>query len=295
MTSAAALRHVAPATSLFGPNFDRLAEDFCQAGYQKLMIITDFDQTLTRYVGSDGLPGDQCHQIVMKHLDTTLLPEVGAIFRDLNAWDRLTEAQRMEKCNQDPEQRVAATRSWFKSFHEASSQHQLSQFASPCLLKSNVCTRQNLSATFDWIKKWNVPLFLISAGIRELLVPILRTSTAELPSTARLVANSLDEPDVSITSHDNADGLTKIPDFSALAAGKTHALLLGDKPSDCAPLRSLPPEVVVLKVAFLHEPSKAVLAEYSQHFDVLLTGDPSMDFVNALLDLVSGQGVSPRL
>ena len=234
----------------------------------------------------------------MKHLDTTSFPQVAQVFRELKAWERLTEAERMAKCGQDPVQRANATRNWFKSFHEVSSQHRLSKSATQCLQKSNVRTRQNLSTTFEWISRWSVPLFVISAGIRELLLPILQVSAAELPSHACLLANSLDESDVSVTSRSKAEGFAKIAEFPRLAAEKTHVLLLGDKPSDCAPLHGLSSELVALKVAFLHQPSEEMLAEYSEHFDVLLVGDPSMDFVNAFLDLVSGQGVtanSPRL
>ena len=234
---------------------------------------------------------------MLKHLNTASLPEVSDVFRDLRAWERLTEAERMAECHQDPEKRAAATKQWFKSFHEVSCQHRLSQFATECLQKSNVCTRENLDTTFQWIQKWKVPLFVISAGIRELLTEIIMLSGAELPSHACLLANSLDQADVTVTSRSKAEGLAKIAEFPRLAEGKTHVLLLGDKPSDCAPLQALSPELVVLRVAFLNQLSEEMLAEYSHHFDVLLVGDPSMDFVNAFLESLTKEvrGGSPRL
>ena len=242
--------------------------------------------------------GEQCHQIVLKHLESASLPEVDKVFGDLKAWESMTEPERMARCNQHPEERAAATRNWFQSFHEVSSQNGLSKFAAQCLQKSNACTRGNLNSTFHWIQKWNVPLFVISAGIRELLTQILNMSMVELPSHACLLANSLDDPGVQVTSRNKAEGLSRIPEFPSLAAGKTHVLLLGDKPSDCAPLQGLPKDFSAFRVAFLNEPQEETLAEYSEHFDVLLVGDPSMDFVNALLDMLSAPAVgtrSPRL
>mmetsp|Transcript_8100 Transcript_8100/g.18949 ORF Transcript_8100/g.18949 Transcript_8100/m.18949 type:complete len:297 (+) Transcript_8100:49-939(+) len=290
-----ALRRAAPAGSHFGPNFSRLVGEFCHVSCQKLLIISDFDQTLTSYTGRDGLPGEQCHGIMLKHLDTTPLPEVSKVFRELEEWERMTEPERMAKCNHDPAQRKAATTRWFKSFHEVSSHHQLSNFAHECLTKSNVTTRGNLNATFQWMNKWSVPLFVISAGIRELIVPILERDGVLLPHHARLLANSLDEAEVRVTSRNKSESLAQIGDFACLAEGRTHAVLLGDKPSDCAPLAGLSTEVTVLKIAFLNSPSDAMLDEYLSHFDVILLGDPSMHFVNVLLEILSASAGSPRL
>jgi hypothetical protein len=32
-----------------------------------VVVITDFDRTLTKYMGPDGGEGDQCHEIIFKH------------------------------------------------------------------------------------------------------------------------------------------------------------------------------------------------------------------------------------
>ena len=62
-------------------------------------------------------------------------------------------------------------------------------------------------------------------------------------------------------------------------------LLLGDKPTDCDVIKGLPPNYAVLKIGFMEDatPTEAALKEQLQCFDVVLTGDPSMDFINKIL------------
>ena len=48
--------------------------------------------------------------------------------------------------------------------------------------------------------------------------------------------------EVSVTSSHKAHALELVPDFMSevTSEGRTHVLLLGDKPSDCCPLQGLP-------------------------------------------------------
>ena len=140
--------------------------------------------------------------------------------------------------------------------------------------------------TFAWLNRWDVPFLVVSAGLREFLVPILEKSGAPLPSNTVLLSNSLEEAAVSVTSPEKVHALKLVPEFMTRAEGRTQVLLLGDKPSDCNPLAGLP-ETPALKIAFLGEPSEEKFEQYLKIFDAVLVGDASMDFVNCLLDTVS--------
>ena len=63
--------------------------------------------------------------------------------------------------------------------------------------------------TFAWLNRWDVPFLVVSAGLREFLVPILEKSGAPLPSNTVLLSNSLEEAAVSVTSPE------KVPRFEA--------------------------------------------------------------------------------
>ena len=279
----------APAGSRFGPGFADLVHEFRDVGPHRLMVIADFDQTLTTYFGKDGQPGDQCHDIMLRHLGDPGLPrEVLQTLRDLEEWNSMTDAQRLAQCDHDPAKKIAASNASFQTFHSISAQHQLSRFAPECAAKSNVTVREGMKDTFCWLDQWDVPMLVISAGLRELLISILEQSGASWPSKVKVLANSLDEAAVSVTSSSKAHAIELVPDFTTKVTreGRTHALLLGDKPSDCYPLKGLP-HTAALKVAFLAEPTEEKFEEYLKVFDAVLVGDGSMDFVNRLLDSLS--------
>lgn len=235
------------------------------------------------------MPGDQCHDIMLRHLDTSDLPhEVPQTFRELDEWNNISEAERLARCDNDPAKRVAASRQFFETFHSLSARHKLSRFAPACAAKSNVRVRDRMDETFRWIDRWDVPFLVVSAGLRELLIPILEKAGAPLPSNSKVLANSLEDSKVNVTSREKVHALELVPDF--IREGKTHVLLLGDKPSDCSPLQGLS-QSPALKVGFLGEPSEERFQEYLKIFDAVLVGDASMDFVNCLLDHVSSTSV----
>lgn len=236
--------------------------------------------------------GDQCHDIILRHLDLQPQPEeVQRIVRGFDEWNSISPAERLARSDQDPAKQMAMGRRLFQEFHEISAQHQLSQFANSCMAKSNVQIRDHLDETFQWLNRWDVPLLLVSAGLREFLIPILEKSGAPLPKNVEILANSLDNAAVSVTSRVKSHALELVPEFLKRVEGRTHVLLLGDKPTDCHPLQGLPPETPALKIAFLGDPSEEKFEEYLAVFDAVLVGDASMDFVNCLLDIVSGTAV----
>lgn len=243
---------------------------------------------LTTYFGKDGLPGDQCHDIMLRRFDGAMsLPdEVKQTFRDFDEWNSITAAERLARSDNDPAKQAVISRRFFDAFHHLSAQHELSRFAPACLANSNVRVRDCLEKTFAWLNRWDVPFLVVSAGLREFLVPILEKSGAPLPSNTVLLSNSLEEAAVSVTSPEKVHALKLVPEFMTRAEGRTQVLLLGDKPSDCNPLAGLP-ETPALKIAFLGEPSEEKFEQYLKIFDAVLVGDASMDFVNCLLDTVS--------
>ena len=228
---------------------------------------------------------------MLRHLDMSDLPdEVRQTFRDFDEWNTITAAERLARSDNDPAKQAAIGLIFFQEFHRLSAEHQLSGFASACLAKSNVRVRDHLDETFAWLNQWDVPLLVVSAGLREFLIPILEKSGAPLPSNVELLSNSLEKAAVSVTSPQKVHALERVSrDFVTRVTkeGRTSCvLLLGDKPSDCYPLKGLP-DSKTLKIAFLGEPSEKNFEEYLKVFDAVLVGDASMDFVNCLLDTVS--------
>lgn len=247
-------------------------------------MLVLFHPRLTTYYGKDGHLGDQCHDIILKHLDTSKLPEVATSFHELNAWNFLSEKERLASCGNDPKERLRATRRWFETFHALSSKHGLDVEAKQCVARSNVQLRPGLAETFGWLERWRVPLIVISAGLREVMDAIM--NELRLPAHSWVLANGLTDPEVKVTSREKDKALERL----GVDLEGRHVLLLGDKPSDCSPLQGLP-GVTALKLGFLANASEEKLKEYMECFDAVLVGDASMEFVNQLLDVISGTSV----
>ena len=54
---------------------------------------------LTSYFGTDGRLGDQCHDIILRHLDPSQLPPAARrSFAELESWNSMSDAQRLARC-----------------------------------------------------------------------------------------------------------------------------------------------------------------------------------------------------
>mmetsp|Transcript_56329 Transcript_56329/g.123397 ORF Transcript_56329/g.123397 Transcript_56329/m.123397 type:complete len:275 (+) Transcript_56329:48-872(+) len=264
-----------------GPRFHSVMAAAKEAGLGRLVVISDFDQTLTMYTGKDGKPAPQCHEIMLRHLQPPLPP----CWPELVQWHGLTEPQRMEICENDPQKRADRTQWFFDKFVEADEGGILDQQVSQCVEACSTQLRGGVAELVQWLGEKGVPLLIVSAGLQEVIAALLQAAALELPPTAQIVSNSFASPTVSITSRTKAASLTLVPEALAAATGR-FVICLGDKPSDLDPLKGLGEDVVALKIGFSKPGATDVeVQEYLDTFDVVIPGDPGVDFV---LDLVKG-------
>lgn len=273
-----------------GPRYHEFIAAFAAGTPGELLVVTDFDQTLTSFRGSDGGPGLQCHDILLRHLDLDACPLLRDRMAPLIAWHDMPEQQRMQLCEGCEVQRAAQTQWFFDTFAAACVEFGLKEQVRGCVERSNTQVRGGVVCVLDWLAAREVPLFIVSAGLRQVLEALLEAAGISLPAkTSRIIANDVGDPLSCVTSRNKSGALQLVPDLVELCSGRRRALLLGDKPSDCAPAAGLPPGIEVLKIGFMEssEPEPETLEKYLLHFDVVLTGDPSMGFVCELLETMS--------
>lgn len=275
----------------YGRNFAALAAVLEEAGPEGLLVVTDFDQTLTRFRGGDGLPGLQCHDIMFRRADLSKRPGLKERMSPLLAWHDVSEEERMKLCNGDATERVAKSRWFFDEFAAVSSEFCLAEQVEDCVARSNTKPREGLAQTFEWLSTHGVPLVVVSAGLSQVITAILNKDGLRLPVDTKVVANDLLQPVALITSRNKKDALAFIPGFDSIATGRRQVLLLGDKPTDCDVMKGLPVCCTVLKIGFMEqdEPPAEDLDRQLEHFDAVLTRDSSMAFVNKLLHRISGR------
>merc|ERR1712070_1302721 len=150
--------------------------------------------------------------------------------------------------------------------------------------------RSDLQDTFSMLQKLEIPFIVVSAGFTQVIETIVKKQVPCFPKPlTRLVANDMCVPETRVASGHKATALDLVSDFTNLSENRHKVLLLGDKPSDCDVAKGLPAECTVLKIGFMkhRDPLPADLEKQLQHFDVVLTGDPSMSFINQLLSDIS--------
>lgn len=273
----------------FGPKYHAKLAALRERGVGRLLVLTDFDETLTSTRGRDGAHGDQCHEVLLRYLDLDQPAGLRERLTPLIEWDSLPEPQKMALCGGDESVRAAKTRWWFAAFQQVALDFGLADRVAECIVKSNAQPREGLGAVFRWLEARGVPLLIVSAGVQQVLEAILEAGHAPLPSTATVVANDLRQLAVRVTSRSKATALELVPGFPGVVAGRDAVLLLGDKPSDCAVAGGLPAGCEVLKVGFLRpvDTTPEKVQCFLTYFDVALLGDPPMDFVAQLLSTIA--------
>lgn len=293
-------RNVSSCGVHLGQHFKARLSTLQAGGPQQLQVITDFDQTLTAYIGTDGLRNDECHGVLLRRLDPQNVPGLMA-----TSWRHLKEIERLYgegdfasvesyvKPLEIQEERVTW---WFKTYQALAVEFQLWRQVDDCIARSNARVRDGLVATFAWVEAFNVPLLVVSAGLRQVMCRILETGGCPLPASASVVANDLHEPTLTIYTETKHAALSLAPRcYHDAVKDRRCLLLLGDKLSDLAPAQGLDQDYVVLSVCFLSDglsehrsASVEEIERHLQHFDVVLTGDASMNFVNSLLRSIEG-------
>jgi len=269
---------------VFGPNFAAVEAAWRVATPGQLLVITDFDETLTTFDGLDGQPIDQCHELLLRYA------EFGAGDMEMHAtlieWQNMPEPKRMEICGQDLVKRKERSMWFFTEFQKISRAACFGRQAPACVAKSNVRLRSGVGTLLAWLEENSVPLIVVSAGIVQVIRAIIAADGRALPSTATVVANDADAEHPTVTSRTKAAALKQV-ELSPLCE-RPFVLVLGDKPSDLDVVTGLDPAAQLLKVGFTRPGQD--LEPMLVHFDVVLTDDAPMDFVNDLLARVASTG-----
>ena len=166
---------------------------------------------------------------------------------------------------------------------------------------SKVALRPGFDELLAMCHRGGAPLVVCSAGLgnvvsallRHLLPPRESAWAAQLPIVSNWlrfdaadVVCGFSQPLLHMFNKDGAWIRTHVDGFESLAAGRDTVLLLGDGLGDASMADGLGVPHV-LKVGFLNESDpervRARLPQYRDAFDVVLLGDQSFEWLNALL------------
>ena len=155
--------------------------------------------------------------------------------------------------------------------------------------------REGTIPFLDYLNSHNVPLLIFSSGIGNLIEGYLKKEN-RLTSNIHILSNTFD-----FNSQGYATGYkngiihvmnkseTKVEDkkYRDLISQKSNVILLGDSLGDLGMVNDLDTNLII-KIGFLNEDVENKLDLYKSKFDVVITNDGSMNYVNQLLDELNG-------
>ncbi|XP_050790609.1 7-methylguanosine phosphate-specific 5'-nucleotidase isoform X1 [Gopherus flavomarginatus] len=259
-------------------------------GTDKLQVISDFDMTLSRF----GFNGRRCptsHNILD---NSRVISEEGRKkLKDLLHYYYPIEIdpnQTME------EKRPLMVEWWTKAHNLLLEQKILKSDIAKIVRESEVMLRDGANTFFDQLHQHNIPLFIFSAGVGDVLEEVLRQAEVFHPNI-NVVANYMDFDDKGVlrrfkeplihTYNKNNTVLEKAEHFQLLSS-RTNIILLGDSLGDLSMADGVPNVENVLTVGFLNDKVDERRGKYRDAYDIVLEKDETLDVVNGILCYILG-------
>ncbi|XP_067012732.1 7-methylguanosine phosphate-specific 5'-nucleotidase [Anabrus simplex] len=266
---------------------ERIINLLVEGGKDKLQVISDFDQTLTkqhcngkRLMSSFGIFGE-CKQLPPSYKEKSQ-----ALF---NQYRPVEIDPSLSK-----EQKIPYMIEWYDK-----AQMLLSGFEFRCdemdQVLQNVCAdlRTGSEEMFRSLLEAEVPVLVFSAGLGDMVRAILRHHKVLHPNV-HIISNFLDfEGSIlkgfkgqHIHAFNKNEHAIENSEYFKLLTGRNNVILMGDVIGDADMAEGVKDAKAVLKIGFLYDRVEESLNSYLDHFDVVLVDDQTMDVTNGLLSLI---------
>ncbi len=254
-------------------------KQFREEGPERLLIVSDWDRTLTRSTAEDGSDQSTCSVIANSGL---LGPAFTRRYQEL--FDRYRNIERAPEISESDKSRHL--RRWWSLQFDLLLDFKLNKRTIRRIVRENrPHLRDGARLFFDTLRERRIPLIILSAGIREIIEARLEEEGVSTDNIA-IMANALvfDPGGIAVAYrtpliHSLNKNARRV-DFTPEMAGRHNLLLLGDTLEDARMAENIS-HTRVLSFAF--PPDSIHLREYHTAFDVVLTPESSLEPVNAVL------------
>ncbi|KAJ8525944.1 hypothetical protein ON010_g15216 [Phytophthora cinnamomi] len=298
LKNASDARRPAGKSMMFAQNpvdFARKWKKFSSDGFNKLVVITDFDYTLTP---AFKLTGDQAltsHRLLME--SEALGPEAEDVSRE--TFEKFYPIEQSAMLTM--EEKLPFMIEWWSRTHDFIIEHGVTRSAiKKAVEESDITLREGFIEIFELLAHENVPTLIFSAGLYDVILAVLekqyeKIETKLLPTNVHLVSNKMQfdasdkvvgfEQTLIHSLNKNASTLVDTDFWKQCQPEKRHnILLLGDSLGDADMANGLDfKEDEIVRIGFLNDGAAEKLDLYLQRFDVVLTNDASLLPVELLL------------
>ncbi|XP_007535544.1 7-methylguanosine phosphate-specific 5'-nucleotidase [Erinaceus europaeus] len=256
-----------------------------RGGADRLQVISDFDMTLSRFA-YNGKRCPSSHNILdnSKIISEECRKELQALLHHYYPIE--IDPQRSIK------EKLPHMVEWWTKAHNLLCQQKIQKFQIAQMVReSSVMLREGYKAFFNTLYQNNIPLFIFSAGVGDVLEEIIRQMKV-FHSNIHIVSNYMDFDEDGIlqgfkgqlihTYNKNSSVCENSGYFQQLQ-GKTNILLLGDSMGDLTMADGVPNVENILRVGFLNDKVEERRERYMDSYDIVLEKDETLDVVNGLL------------
>ncbi|MFH0739940.1 MAG: hypothetical protein V1819_02450 [bacterium] len=265
---------------------ERIKDEMKKAGVENLHILADFDRTLTKVFTN----GRKACSLMGVLRETDIMSEeykqkAQELFNYYHPFEVDSSISKEEKKNLMGE--------WWRKAFDLMFEFNFSQGYLQKIVDIGLLQfREGALEFFNILKTKKIPLIIISAsGVGEAIKTFFKKSGISLENI-HIISNSFEwdengkaikvkEPIIHSLNKDE----TLIKDFPEIfkkVEKRKNVILLGDNIEDTAMIEGFEYDNL-LKIGFLNENVEENLGVYKQNFDVIITNDGSMKFINELL------------
>lgn len=258
----------------------KCAED----GKDNLHIITDFDRTMTRR----AVNGKKINTTFAHIEKNDLMPENFRRYAEYlyNIYHPIDISQTIPK-----EEKEKKLIEWWYKIMDAMNKYGMNTDIIDTIIKNKeIHVRDGTFKTLDTLKKHEIPLLILSAGLGNIITAYLE-SEKKLHSNIHIISNFITfckegkmdgyEPEI-IFPCNKSEAAVKNQPYCSQIEKRKNVILIGDSIEDSEMADGLNHNIVI-KIGFLNNKKEERLDRYKEVYDVVILDDGSMDYVNYLL------------
>ncbi|XP_021575205.1 7-methylguanosine phosphate-specific 5'-nucleotidase isoform X3 [Carlito syrichta] len=263
-----------------------------RGGGDRLQVISDFDMTLSRF----SYNGKRCPSSYNILDDSTVISEEGR--KELSVLLHHYYPIEIDP-HRTAKEKLPYMVEWWTKAHNLLCQQKIQKFQiAQVVRESNAMLREGYKTFFNTLYHHNIPLFIFSAGIGDILEEIIRQMQVFHPNI-HVVSNYMDFDEDGflqgfkgqlIHTYNKNSSMCENSSYFQQLQGKTNVILLGDSLGDLTMAEGVPEMQSILKIGFLNDKVEELRERYLDSYDVVLERDETLDVVNGLLQHILHRG-----